>query len=133
MTQANGLLVSKDNKMPTYEEANFTRRALMNGFVASPAHFNPCHNWFGVSACAYPGYTPDAILTRGNKKIQLSLQGFGMPMPKKPPPEFWVLADKLNLKYLGFFIDGKAIYQTWYGELPDMEFIENFISAEVSP
>lgn len=115
---------------PTYEEANFAHRALANGFEPFPEYFCPYHNWFGVSACAYEGYTPDAVLKRGNKKIIISLQGIMMPIPKEQIEGWDEVANQCALKYLGFFIDDQAIYQTWFGQLPEIDFIEKFISVK---
>lgn len=108
---------------PTYEEANFTHRALMNGFEPRPENFDPYNNWFGLST-----YDPDARLTRGNKTIILSLQGIGMPEPKEITDGWYEVAKQGALKYLCFYIDEKVIYETWFGQLPEMDFIEQFIS-----
>ena len=113
---------------PTYEEANFSHKALIKGFVPFPEYFKPYDNWFGVSACAYQGYTPDAILTRGDKKIILSLQGMAMPMPKEKIEGWDEVAKECNLKYLAFINGEKTEYETYFGQLPSAEFIEQFIA-----
>lgn len=106
---------------------SFTVKALNNGFKPFPEYFNGKDNYFGVSTLCSKGYTPDAIITKGNKQIAISLQGAFMPMPKLITPEIQILLNNRSTKYIGFFIDKKAIYQTWSGEMPTEEFINNFI------
>ena len=112
---------------PTYENANFIHKALIMGFEPYPKYFNPNDNWFGVSAISDKGHTPDAKLTRGNKKIILSLQGTYMPFPKEITPQWESLAKQIALKYLGFYEGDQIKYETWFGNLPSNEFIERFI------
>jgi hypothetical protein len=109
----------------TYEEANFVHRAIFNGFDSKSLRESPYSNWFGVSI-----YSPDAILLRNkdNKKIHLSFNGATYPLNKIQQNESLMkLARNRSIKYLAFIENGEAKYETFTGELPDNEFIENFI------
>jgi len=105
------------------KENNFTQLALSNGFTAFPNYFNPINNWFGCSRT-----TPDFELTKGNKVITLSLQGGFMPMPNDMN-KYKELLKQVACKYLAFKIDNKIVYETFTGELPPMEFMQEFIST----
>lgn len=109
---------------PTYKEANFTHKALCKGFTTINDDFDPYNNWFGVSL-----YSPDVNLVRENKRIVLSLQGFLMRIPK--PEEniqgWHEVSKQRSLKYLAFMDDNDIKYETFFGNLPDEEFIEQFI------
>ena len=106
----------------TYEEANFVHKAIYKGFKSIDAPISPYFNWFGCSR-----YAPDQRLKRGDKKIILSLQGMGMPPPKEFTPQWQEVAKEKALKYLGFYNGDAVEYETYYGNLPDKEFIEEFI------
>lgn len=109
----------------TYEEANWVHKAVYMGFRVKYCgnRFNPYDNWFGVSK-----YYPEAVLLKGNKKIVLSMQGFLMPNTVYDNPELKPILDDMSCRYLGFSIAGEIVYETFTGELPDMDFIENFIT-----
>lgn len=109
--------------IPIYEEANFTHKALIRGFEGNEKNINPYNNWFGVST-----YVPDMILRKGEKKIILSLQGMHMPMPKNKIEGWDEVAKQCGLKYLAFFNGDKTEYETYFGQLPNDEFIEQFLA-----
>lgn len=103
----------------TYEEANMTHKFAYRGFNwHRPVDFYS--NWFGCSV-----YEPDLIFTRDQKKIVMSLQGMAMPKPTRD--EDWALIKAGAAKYIGFSENGKVMYESWSGNLPSNEFIENFI------
>lgn len=113
--------------LKTYEEANWTHKALINGFVANRDNFNPYENYFGVSISVSKELDPDVLLKRGNKHFILSLQGLAVPNPNNISEEIKVLFKNKAVKYIAFFIDNNPIYETFSGVLPGMDFIENFI------
>ncbi len=117
--------------IPTYEEANFTHKALYKGFTADVPAFNPYENWFGVSVSIVQGMYPDAILSRNNKQIILSKYGICTRTPletEEKYSEFKKLSKSGSIKYLCFKNNDQIEYETFSGELPSNEFIEQFIS-----
>lgn len=112
---------------------NFAELAIQNGFIPdrnvyhskldlSYIPYYPNDNWFGVCT-----YYPDVILKKDNKKIHLSLQGFSMPQPNPVTDEWLNVAKSMGCKYLALVQDGKILYETYYGNLPDEQFIKDFI------
>lgn len=129
---------------PEYGEMKMTQRFLVKGFFSFTyrvvadsfigneirgfqgfrwvSHIPDCNNnWFGVSV-----YEPDFLFIRNDKQIIMSLQGASMPIP--------TTENELSLfyaracKYIGFFQGEKTVYESWSGDLPTQEFIENFIA-----
>lgn len=101
---------------------NMTEKLITNGFKpdnGTQKPFNPKDNWMGVSV-----YYPDCFFDRGNKTVHLSVQGLAMP---NFPPELFELAEKRALRYIGFYINKKPVYQNWMGQLPEESFIDEFI------
>ena len=103
-------------------ELNFVQAAIQNGFVADQPNFNPLNNYFGVSV-----YHPDVILSRGNRKIIISLQGMA-PLPKEKPQGYDQALMSGSIKYIGFYQDEVAVYESYFGKLPDGDFLQGFIS-----
>lgn len=112
----------------TYEEANFTHKALMRGFKANilKEKFYPYTNWFGVSAGAYTGMSPDEVLSKGNKRIFLSIQG--MLTPNEASVLYPELSKQMALKYICFMEGDNEVYKTYTGEVPSEKIIEDFIN-----
>jgi hypothetical protein len=114
---------------PPIDKRNKITDAVFNGFLEKEGEFfNSFDNWFGVSL-----YHPIARLIRGNKEIYLSLNGAGIPEPdffrtKEDFESYWNVAKAGKLKYIGLYIDDKAVYQNWYGEFPDDKFWNEFIA-----
>jgi len=104
------------------QSINFMQLAINEGWGKYPKDLNPNNNWFGVSL-----YYPNVGLRKGNKMIVLSLQGSWTPFSKEIINEYEVLIKNRSIKYIGFYIDKKPIYQSYTGELPDENFINNFI------
>lgn len=98
--------------------------AIEKGFTpASPTD----GNWFGVSKSH-----PDNVYTRGDKKIFLSLQGLSMPVKFNEHGEvcekFMQACYTISCKYIAFQQSGDIIYEDWFGNLPDNNFIQKFIA-----
>ncbi len=114
---------------PTYEEANFTHKAVIKGFEPSAKPFNPYENWFGVSRSCYAGQHNSIILRResDNKYIKLAFQ-FIFVWPDEP---IEIASSEVfrtgQGKYIGFFHNDEPVYQDWFGKIPEMNFIEDFI------
>ena len=108
-----------------YEEANWVHKAIYKGFKvkANADKFNPYDNWFGVSK-----NMPECILLRGDKKITLSMQSFLMPKDGFHKEELKPIFDSLSVRYLCFSNNGEVVYETYTGILPEMKFIEQFIT-----
>ena len=66
-------------------------------------------------------------LTRGDKKIKLSLQGCGMPFPENQDENWLAVCRGMGLKYFGLFEGSECVYQDWFGRFPDNEILEKFI------
>jgi|ERR1700733_4195499 len=116
--------------LKTYEEANWTHRALINGFISDRPDFNPYENYFGVSVPTSHGLYADALLKRGNKHIILSLQGMMIPSSITFSEEIKILFKNRAVKYISFFVNDKMVYETFSGIIPSMEFIEDFIKKD---
>ncbi len=109
-------------------EKNFIDIALDNGFqkispfTKKPAPHKSRDNWFGVSV-----YDPAARFEKGNKEIRLSLQShfWGRIMPEKYIPA----AQKSIrfIKYITLVDAGIFMYESWIGEVPPKELIQEFI------
>ncbi len=117
-----------DFYIPTYDEANFTHKLIYKGFKVknSAKVFKPYDNWFGVSK-----YVPECVFIRGNKKIILSLQGAAITFSIDVSclsEEIQELFKACAVKYIAFYDKINLQYETFSGELPDMEFIEAFIA-----
>jgi hypothetical protein len=114
-----------DFYVQTYEEANWVHKAIYKGFKvkANTKKFNPYDNWFGVSK-----NMPECILLRGDKKITLSMQSFLMPKEGFYKEELKPIFDSMSALYLCFKDNGEVVYETYTGILPEMEFIEQFIT-----
>jgi hypothetical protein len=109
----------------TYEEANWVHKAIYKGFKvkANANSFNPYDNWFGASK-----NMPEYIMLRGGKKITLSMQSHLMPKEAFLNEELHPIFDSLSALYLSFAENGNIVYETYTGVLPEMDFIEKFIS-----
>jgi len=108
-------------------ESNFMKMAIDNGFTPYPKDFRPYDNWFGVSKMH-----PDAMLTKGEKKITLSLQGLATPFPYNHANRGEILAalSARSVKYICFQDGEKVVYENYFGELPTTELIEQFINEK---
>lgn len=109
---------------PTYEEASWLQRALYRGFKY---RYKSDGNWWGCSLTH-----PMNVLERDNKRIILSLQSAGI--PDRIWEKHYELAKARAVRYIGFYISDQdtlepeyCIYEDGTGELPSMEFIEEFI------
>lgn len=109
----------------TYEEANWVHKAIYKGFrvKANAEIFNPYDNWFGVSK-----NMPECILLKGDKKITLSMQSLLMPKEGFYKEELKPIFDSMSVRYLCFSDNGNVVYETYTGILPEMDFIEQFIT-----
>lgn len=96
-------------------ESNFIQKAISNGFIPDEKDFTPNSNWFGVSK-----QHPDVILNKDNRTIVLSLNGCLTPYS----------INENGKKYICFKENNKIIYESFFGELPSVEFIESFILEE---
>lgn len=126
-------LLIKKNKLQKIKKmyrSNFVAEAIANGFKPNQEKFNPHDNWFGVSV-----YHPDLKLIKGNKMIQLSLHGIGMNLPTDDDMYekvmFSEVAKKSGLKYIGFFYKNKPVYEDWFGNIPNEQFINKFIKTNI--
>ena len=119
--------INPNKYKPMYSELNFIGKAINNGFTPTinKNKFRSNDNWFGVSC-----YSPDEILINGSKKIQLSLQGIGMPMPlpTNMSEKFLSVLTSCSCKYIAFIEDNNVIYESYFGQLPENDFIEKFIT-----
>ena len=79
--------------------------------------YKPLDNWYGVST-----YAPDQELVKGDSGVILTLQG--LLTPNRIPQHLYPLASAVGLKYIGVYIGGSLIWETWTGELPPEEIIE---------
>lgn len=108
----------------TYEEANWIHRALYKGFkIVGNDEINPYHNWFGCSL-----YSPDRVLQKDKKFIKLSLQGIVTRVNYQVSEKYKELFENRAIRYLVFIDNEKIVYETWTGELPSNDFIEDFIN-----
>lgn len=106
---------------------NFIKTAIENGFIPHPKDFTPNSNWFGVSK-----QNPCAMLTRGDQKIHISLNGFSMPFPyyNERIDEIKSLMREIGCKYLCFKEGETKLYETYFGELPSQDFLDGFIQQK---
>lgn len=106
------------------EVTNFIGKAISMGFKPTNKDFNSQSNWFGVSK-----QHPDALLCRqeDSKIIRLSLNGIGMPFPSTD--KAMELANEGGCKYLCFTENDEELYSNFFGEIPDEEFITNFLTV----
>lgn len=72
-------------------------------------------------------YQPDIFFDKGDKTVHISVQGIVMPLPKPMTDEFMQLLKQRGARYIGFSINKEKVYQNWRGELPDEDFIKDFI------
>jgi hypothetical protein len=112
----------------TYDEANWVHKCLYKGFkeVGYAKELKPYRNWFGCSL-----YSPDRILKRGDKTITLSLQGIYTRFDHDALDRYKEIFKECAVKYLCFRNKDEIVYETWTGKLPDIDFVEDFINAEI--
>lgn len=110
----------RDYITESLKQSNFVQKAISNGFTPLPKDFRADSNWFGVSK-----QHPDAIISRGEKKIILSLQG--MLTPESSDEKVQNLISELGVKYICFKSNDVILYESFFGEMPDNEFINRFI------
>lgn len=82
--------------------------------------YDPNVNWFGVST-----YSPNQILVKDNKHVELSLQGLLMGHPKTKE-EYNVMA-AVGVKYIAVKIDGVKLWETFFGEQIPQEVFNKLI------
>jgi hypothetical protein len=103
------------------EQSNFVQKALDYGFqTPDKKPFKTNDNWFGISL-----YHPDAVFLKGDRKIIMSLQGIYTPM--NVPEKYREIEKKCKLQYIAFVESDNIIYETFTGEIPSIEFVDNFI------
>ena len=113
--------VAREIMRKDYNES-FTGSFIKNGFKPS-REISPTENWFGVSV-----YRPDLTMTKGNKKLQMSLQGMYMPFPKELTEGIRTLLQQCACKYIGLYENEVPVYETWSGQLPDKETLNKFLN-----
>lgn len=110
----------------TYEEANWVHRALYRGFknrAWGSDFINPYDGWFGCNVLFTKDKSPDVELFRDKKVITLSLQG----LYTKPTHLYREIWNKVGIRYICFTDKDEILHESWTGELPTQEFIEEFI------
>ena len=80
----------------------------------------PKNNWFGVSV-----YNPDLVIKKGTKILIMSLQRFLTPL------EGFIkhkeLSKNMGLRYVCMREAENVVYETYTGEIPSDEILNNFL------
>jgi len=96
---------------------------LVNGKPS--INFN--NGWMGVTT-----QTPDITMFKGSRLAIFSLQGMSFPDPfcltDKEYESYLKMCNSLSVKYIGLFVSGRAIYETWSGVLPPNDVVDVFLN-----